>query len=369
MSTHTKKEIKKPGKFIKFILIYSAVTAAIMLIVWTLLFFFIRDYENGRPSNKMDQILSLFTQDQIDKLLHSTQLSSSEFEDADKVSGFLKEQLAGKTASYKKVNGEYSDFTPVYMVYADQTPIAKVILKDAGKNFFRFTKWKLDTVSVGSIHKNSVTNSVTLTVPSGSTVTLNGIPVSDSYIKEDKILFDPCRNVAEFVATPTKTRYEITGLLTKPDISVTLNDTALTVTDLESPTASDIRCACDYPDNAAMREQRKSEIIEVAETYGKYLINRTPLDNLQKHMTGKAKSYMSNIPAVWAFLSGKQYTYEFRNENISSFRKYSEDCFSCNMYYDLYVDWEYGNKTYQTSITYTFVKTDGQWYVADFIIN
>ena len=86
-------------------------------------------------------------------------------------------------------------------------------------------------------------------------------------------------------------------------------------------------------------------------------------------MVGYANEYISDIPAVWAFLYGKTYTYEFNNENISNFRKYSDDCFSCDVYYDLYVDWKDGNKTYNTSVTYTFVKTDGEWYVADFIIN
>ena len=53
----------------------------------------------------------------------------------------------------------------------------------------------------------------------------------------------------------------------------------------------------------------------------------------------------------------------------SNFRKYSDNCFSCDVYYDLYVDWKDGNKTYNTSVTYTYVKTNGAWYVADFILN
>ena len=43
--------------------------------------------------------------------------------------------------------------------------------------------------------------------------------------------------------------------------------------------------------------------------------------------------------------------------------------FPCDVYYDLYVDWKDGNKTYNTSVTYTYVKTNGAWYVADFILN
>lgn len=107
----------------------------------------------------------------------------------------------------------------------------------------------------------------------------------------------------------------------------------------------------------------------IAESYGKYIINRGSLSTLSGYMLGYAKEYVSDIPAVWAFLYGKTYTYEFQNESITNFSKYSDNCFSCDVYYDLYVDYKTGNTTYNTSLTYTFVKTGGKWYVADFIIN
>ena len=79
--------------------------------------------------------------------------------------------------------------------------------------------------------------------------------------------------------------------------------------------------------------------------------------------------YVSDIPAIWAYLWGKSYTYQFNNESITNFRKYSDKCFSCDVYYDLYVDYKTGNTTYKTSLTYTFVKQNGTWMLADFLIN
>ena len=42
---------------------------------------------------------------------------------------------------------------------------------------------------------------------------------------------------------------------------------------------------------------------------------------------------------------------------------------SHDVYYDLYVDYKTGNATYKTSLTYTFVKQNGTWMLADFLIN
>ena len=70
--------------------------------------------------------------------------------------------------------------------------------------------------------------------------------------------------------------------------------------------------------------------------------------------------YVSDIPAIWAYLWGKSYTYQFNNESITNFRKYSDKCFSCDVYYDLYVDYKTGNTTYKTSLIY-ICKTE--WYM------
>ena len=41
------------------------------------------------------------------------------------------------------------------------------------------------------------------------------------------------------------------------------------------------------------------------------------------YMVGTAAEYVSDIPAIWAYLWGKSYTYQFNNESITNFRKYS----------------------------------------------
>lgn len=54
-----------------------------------------------------------------------------------------------------------------------------------------------------------------------------------------------------------------------------------------------------------MLSQMKDDIMGIARNYGKYIINRGSLSSLTKRMVGYANEYMSDIPAVWAYLYGK----------------------------------------------------------------
>ena len=55
----------------------------------------------------------------------------NEFETNDTIAAYFTDRLNDGTVSYKKKAGEYSEKTPVYVVYAGDTPIAKVELESA----------------------------------------------------------------------------------------------------------------------------------------------------------------------------------------------------------------------------------------------
>lgn len=354
---------KKLKAFGRFLIIYASVLAVGVGITLFLLYGLLKDYEEGRPSAAMDKIMAQFTADNVENLLNSSGVSLNEFENNERVAGYLKEKLGSETVSYKKKSGEYSENTPVYVIYAGDTALAKVRLADNGKNAHKFTKWKLGEVSFDGYSDKSKKESYTIKAPKGSTVEINGVAVSADYITEEDVAFDPCRHVSEYVTAPTLTVYTVSGLIAQPELKVLYNGEELTLDEEDG-----VYLAA-YPSDEVLLAEQQDNIMTVARNYGKYIINRGSLSALTQNMVGYAKEYVSDIPAVWAYLYGKTYTYEFQNENISNFRKYSEDCFSCDIYYDLYVDWGKGNKTYNTSLTYTFVKTGGKWYVADFTIN
>ena len=274
MAKETKTKNKKLIGFLKFVIIYSCTAIAVMMIVWGILYAFLGNYEEGRPSVAMDRIMADFNSDNVDKILNSAGLTTNEFENKDMVSTFLKSQLEGREVSYRKSNGEYSETTPIYVIYADDTPLAKIKLTENGKNFFKFTKWKLGSISTCDISPKAPVKTVNITVPFGSSVFINNVNVSSQYIKQDNITFDLCKNIGEFVTPPTMTEYEITGLLCEPDIKVTYNNTPLPLLGENGV------YICEYPEDASLLAAQKDNIINTAETYVKYILNRAPLSNL-----------------------------------------------------------------------------------------
>lgn len=361
----SKTTIKTPHKsrlnrFGKFLLIYAGVLVTIILVLLVLLFGLLKDYEKSMPNNVMNKIAKQFTSDNIEQLLNDNSVEVSEFESESTVSQYFKSMLGNNEVTYKRKSGEFTKENPVYVVMAGDTVISKVKLAANGENAHKFTEWKLDSISFDGCIDTK--NELAITAPSGAEVKINGIKIGEAYIKQKDVKFDPVKNIDSFVTAPTNVVYAVDGLLTSPEVTATLNGAELPVK-IENKT-----CTVGYPSDNALLESQKANITAINEAYGKYIINRGSLANLTKYLVGNAKKYVSDIPAVWAFLYGKTYTYQFKNQKIDNMVKYSDNCFSCDIYYDLYVEWTGGNKTYNTGMTYTFVKTNGNWSLADFAI-
>ncbi len=357
-----KNRKKKFSNFKKFLCIYCGILLIAGVVVLIMLHSLLKDYEEGIPSGTMDKVAEQFTSDGIGKLLSDSNITVNEFETADTMAEYFKDKLNGNTVSYKKKAGEYSEKTPVYVVYAGDTPIARVELKSAGKNAHKFNKWTLGTISFGDYTKSLA--EVKVTAPTGAKVYINGVEIKDTYKTESAVTFAPCLHVSDYVATPTNDVYNVGQLIAQPVITANLNGKDLTV-EYDKKTGYTVN----YPSDDELYKSLESRIYTIAEQYGAYIINRGSLSKLSSYMVGTAAEYVSDIPAIWAYLWGKSYTYQFNNESITNFRKYSDNCFSCDVYYDLYVDYQTGNTTYKTSLTYTFVKKNDAWMLADFIIN
>ena len=367
INKNTKKNTKnntrklKLNKFGGFLLTYSGILITIVIVLLLLLYGTLKDYEKSMPNNTMRTIVKEFTPDNIEQILIDNSVKTNDFETVSLIADYFKLKMQDNEVIYKRKSGEFTNETPVYLIKAGDATIAKVTLVENGKNTHKFTKWKLGSISFDGFIEAE--NEITITAPSVAEVKINGVKITDSYIIQKDIKFDIVKNIDTFINVPTNVMYKVNALMTPPKITASLNGLELEVA-VDGKTGT-----VKYPADTTLFEAQKPTIHTINQEIGKYIINRGSLTTLNKYLIGNAKNILNNIDGLWAYLYGKTYTYEFKTENISNMIKYSDNCFSCCISYDLYVKWNDGDITYPADMTYTFVKTNGSWLVADIILN
>ena len=350
--------LKKLSAFKRFLIIYAAVLVVLIALGLVLLHSFLKDYESGRPANTMDTLVTHIEKGDVGEWIDKCGLLS-EFETQQIVTDYFNDIFTGKQISYKKKAGEYSESKPVYVLYAGNDKIASVSLDESKKNMHKFTEWKISSIDFNVNAKDN--HAVNVMVPKGSRVELNGVSVSESYITGESEV-DLCKHIGDYVNVPLNEVYEISGLFAAPQVKVYSGDKELE-TELEKS-----GYVAYYPGDESLLEEETPHILLIAEDYGKYMINRGSLKTLSSYMIGMAREYMSDIPAIDVYLIGRTFTYDTADESVSNFRKYSDDCYSCDVDYKLNVKWSSGSTTYDIALTYIFVKQDSEWMLADFKI-
>lgn len=159
-----------------------------------LLYGLLKDYEKSMPNNTMKAIVSQFTDNNIDELLQvSNEITVNEFESVDVIAEYIKTEIDDDKITFKRKNGEFTNTTPVYVVMAGDKIIAKVTLEEKGKNAHGFTEWQLETLSFDGYIDDH--NEITITVPTSSTLMINGVIGIGEICGTENCTFDPVKNV------------------------------------------------------------------------------------------------------------------------------------------------------------------------------
>lgn len=349
---------KKSSAFPIFLISYSVLLIALITFgiwwVWGLLV----DYEAGLAEVSAEKIVMEFKTEQLPDMLEHTDIEVSEFESIQTLAGVYSRLIEGKEITYKRKGGEYTAARPVYNMLAGDQIFADFSLKQTGTNGHGFPIWQLDTINFKTDIIN--TRSQEITVPKGAVLYLNDIEVSRDYMVKE-IPISLAQNIGEYVSSvPAYEMYVVNGLIEKPEIRVEAES-------IDSAQETDNASFYDYAEDPKIAEENEEFLYRVGTNYGGYIINRVSLGTLSKDLIGSAKSLMSDIPAIWAYLYGEQYTYDFTEWNVSNVRKYSDECFSCDMSFILNVHYRQTRlTTYDTKLSCIFIKKDGKWYLADF---
>lgn len=351
---------KKGNGFVAFIITYSVLLIALivagLIYVWNLLI----DYEASIPDVNMEKYLVEFEAENIPALMDKYPVEINEYDSMDKVVAAYVNQAERGEISYRKLTGSYTNTTPVYEVMAGDKAIAKVELCENGKNSHGFSVWELKDISFEGYGPN--TYDVSIKVPGKATVLINGDVINEAYnVGTEPVALTS--NLAEHILdVPEYKIYKIEDLITSLSINVE-GDSIVQVTDGEY----DIEYT--FGTDEDLKQAVSGQVTTMAREYGAYIINKGSLGTLRSYMTGKASEYVSDIPAIWAYLWGEEYSHSYTNEVIDNFVKYSDDCFSCDVSFTLNVTYR-GTRSisYDTALSCMYVKKNGRWYLADFAL-
>lgn len=222
---YNRKTKKQKKKFIKGLAIYSACFIVVILIGLALFWQYMKSYELSRPENFMNEFVKTVDDNTIRTMMtENEKIEASEFEDINTIYEQLYfSNLNNEQYKYRKMPGQYTDTSPVYIIYTDSADLCKVVLTSKGDNTakFGFNLWQADTFSVLDSVLNPKQKTLSITVPKLADVYVNDIEVSDSYVTDSSVAYSGYEDVLQpFDERPTGKRYEIPGIYLEADILV-----------------------------------------------------------------------------------------------------------------------------------------------------
>ncbi len=171
----------KTSKFGIGLLIYAASLALIMVIAVSVLCAFLASFERNRPDRMAQEYVDTLDEQSLKTLM--SKWESGEFETADIL--FDASVFAEKDElKFRKKADEYTAQKPVYYITAGNARVGQFSLVPDGDDSFGITKWKADGAELyeNELLPDPVT--YTVNVPTGATVEVNGVTVSEKYRTE-----------------------------------------------------------------------------------------------------------------------------------------------------------------------------------------
>lgn len=361
-------KIKIKNKFWLGYLIYVGILIILILLTLSYVWNTMKEYEASQPENRVKSLVSQLEKGDISALKDQV---SSKFESSDAYADLFQKAVEGKKLTFTQDSELFSTSEPVYDILVDKKVVAKVSLKEKSQKqklmFLTISDW-----SIGSVEANieGGTNQVKITLPSTYTVSVNGVELGKDEVTTAPADMEGFEYVAEYVAAPQVTTYEVKGLIEVPEVVV--KDGSGNQIDLSSyADLSDI--VISYP-TSEISQELSDYTYAAAKAYSNFFSR--DLDGCSES-TACLQPYFPEgsyyIDLAEQYRQGDMWMYSdhtapvFSNIGVSNYIPYSEDCFSVEIVFDKSMLLTLNNETRvdHNDQIYYFVQVDGTWLIAD----
>lgn len=221
---NTNTRFLSTGMFLIFVVLYVVVCLIVMYSMTKKANKYLAEYESSRPKYTMESYIKTLDESFLaDMMTQATAgLSFTAYEKPEMLYESARSQ-AGSVGEFTYQRAEdFTDSRPNYYILQDGKAIAKVPLARSGwTEKYSFPEWRVDApVSVISLQASPVFT-LTVTMPEGATMQVNGVDVPEDQYLETESEFHLSPTELYFMQQPMARKCVIGGLYCAPKVTVT----------------------------------------------------------------------------------------------------------------------------------------------------
>ena len=353
--------------------IFLSVFVLLWIFLWVLLIRYVyrclETYEAAQPEHRVEEVLDRLREGDLREVAEGLP-HSSRFEDPAVYQTAYRALVERKDLTYRKAARSYNAKAPVYDLYAGDTRVAVVTLRERSSQplmlILTLQEWEVASVQpvfqVGQV-------GYSVFIPNIYTLCVNGIPADERERIGEPTELEEFQYAADYVTVPALVEYRVDGLYEEPDIQVRTHEGAVA----EPVWTEDGTLRVDSFLTSEMDPDLARQVLQNAKDYTNFFSRdlpgaRTGIACLQG-MFPKDSYYLELAENyrrydMWTYSAHDTPT--FSGEVVENYIRYSEDFFSCEISFDKKLILITGQERHDyTHTRFYYVNIDGNWVIVD----
>lgn len=330
-------------------------------------------YEAAQPERVIEKLSEKIVSGGVDSVFHLNTVFTR-FESLDFVKKYYAEGVIGETISWRQDKSSYNVSAPVYRFYAGEKPIGSVTLRETSSQPLMFilslSEWEVDS-AVPALAAGQ--ESISVTVPDTYRVLINDVAVGAEEATGKVTVPEQFQYAKDYVAVPRLVEYQVQNLLVKPTVKI-LDTSGKALEYKETYEAGHTEITVDTFSTSVMNPQLEAMVLENAKRYSNFFsrdlpgcqASTKPLADMfpeDSYYMTLAETYRRED--MWMYSAHSQPSFE--KESVTNYICYSDDFFSCEVYFEKKIPLTRMNVT-RTDITHMNVFygcLNGIWKILD----
>ena len=334
---------------------------------------FLVEYEAAQPTAKSEEVFQqLFGDPDWGSLYDAARIQDTQYEGKDAFVTYMENLVGDSELTYQLTSTGMSDDVQYFVKLGDQR-LAHFTLTGGEKNqsfnfyklfeylisgdsSFGIAEWRL--ADVGLFYERA--NGYRIQTVDGHVPYINGIALTDDHVIQRSAMKNDSSGFLPSGVSSSKTSiYEISGLMTQPDITV--KDASGAPMEVVYDETTDM-----YVEQAeviAISDAEKNMALEALKVYAKYGIKEATGADVGKYFDSTGDAYKSIIQTVLTWTKGNN-GISFANDSVTNYCRYSDTAFSAYVTTELTIKLtDGGTQVKSINATLLFNKTAGGWKV------